>query len=177
MDWYYKDGDAKVGPVSDEQMKQLASQGKIKPETKVWNELASKWLPYSEIVGSSSTTPPKVTQPGPSAPEKTEEPAGTPMPDLTPAQPINPVLLTKLRPHGKEKLPLYAPIAAARRHGAGRTRPLAGWCAMPALETQSIEKNLLMMRRQFHRRETTNLNSQVPGASIFASGSSICSYR
>ncbi len=78
MDWYYKDGDTKVGPLSDEQMKQLASQGKIKPETKVWNELTSKWLLYSEIVGSSSTTPPKATQPGPHAPEKTEEPAGDP---------------------------------------------------------------------------------------------------
>jgi uncharacterized membrane protein YjgN (DUF898 family) len=82
MDWYYKDGDAKIGPVSDEQMKQLASQGKIKPETKVWNEITSKWLLYSEIVRSGSTINPKTTQPGPPAPEKTEETAWDPYADL-----------------------------------------------------------------------------------------------
>ncbi len=82
MDWYYKDGDSKVGPVSDEQMKQLASQGKIKPETKVWNEITSKWLSYGDIIGSNSTNPPKSTQPGRPSPEKMEEPGWDPYADL-----------------------------------------------------------------------------------------------
>ena len=82
MNWYYKDGDSKVGPVSDEQIRQLASQGKITPETKVWNELISKWLPYGEIIGSNSTPPPKTTQPGLPAPEKAEESAGDSYADL-----------------------------------------------------------------------------------------------
>jgi len=82
VNWYYKDGDSKVGPVSDEQIRHLASQGKIKPETKVWNELISKWLPYGEIIGSNSTAPPKTTQPGLPAPEKAEESARDSYADL-----------------------------------------------------------------------------------------------
>jgi hypothetical protein len=84
MNWYYKDGDSKVGPVSDEQIRQLASQGKIKPETKVWNELISKWLPYGEIIGSNSPPPRKPLSRGCPHPKRRRNLPGTPMPTLTP---------------------------------------------------------------------------------------------
>ncbi len=72
MDWYYKDGDVKVGPVSDDQIKQLASHGKITTETQVWNEITLRWLPYGQIVGCISTMPPEIIQPKTAGPEKTE---------------------------------------------------------------------------------------------------------
>src|ERR1700690_4114572 len=100
------------------------------------------------------------------------------MPTLTlEALLLNRILLTKRKAPVKERLPPYAPIAAARLHGVERTRPLAGWCAMPAWEMLNIEKNLLMMYRQAHIQAATNLNLQVQETSTFASGSSICSYR
>ena len=68
MDWYYKDGDTRVGPVTDEQMRELALLGTITPKTEVWNELVAKWRPYSEISGGAR--PP--SEPEPSAPAKEE---------------------------------------------------------------------------------------------------------
>ncbi len=55
MDWYYKNGDIRIGPVSDEQMRALALQGTITPKTLVWNELVAKWQPYSETAGSHAS--------------------------------------------------------------------------------------------------------------------------
>jgi uncharacterized RDD family membrane protein YckC len=68
MDWYYKVGDTRVGPIADEKMRELALQGTITPETEVWNELVAKWRPYSEISGSAKTS----SGPGPSVPVKEE---------------------------------------------------------------------------------------------------------
>ncbi len=55
MDWYYKDGDTRIGPVSDDRMRGLALNGTITPATMVWNELSAKWLPYGEFLGSDGS--------------------------------------------------------------------------------------------------------------------------
>jgi uncharacterized RDD family membrane protein YckC len=65
MDWYYKNGDIRTGPVTDEQMRELALQGTITPNTLVWNELVAKWQPYSEQAGGPAS---------PSAPVHPHEP-------------------------------------------------------------------------------------------------------
>jgi len=59
MDWYYKNGGIRIGPVTDEQMRDLALQGTLTPKTLVWNELVAKWQPYSELAGgpASRSTP------------------------------------------------------------------------------------------------------------------------
>ena len=50
MNWYYKIGEAKIGPVNDNQIAELAELGKITRETMVWNEHFIKWQPYGETV-------------------------------------------------------------------------------------------------------------------------------
>ncbi|HMK49584.1 MAG TPA: RDD family protein [Thermodesulfovibrionales bacterium] len=56
MNWYYTDGQKRVGPVTEYEIGQLAAQGKIGPDTLVWNELISKWQPYGQMRGGESTT-------------------------------------------------------------------------------------------------------------------------
>lgn len=51
MDWYYKNADQKVGPVDDDQIRELAKQGIITSGTLVWNELISQWRTYGDITG------------------------------------------------------------------------------------------------------------------------------
>jgi uncharacterized membrane protein YjgN (DUF898 family) len=52
INWYYKHGDEKIGPVTDEQIKELARIGRISAETPVWNEIIAKWRAYGEINGA-----------------------------------------------------------------------------------------------------------------------------
>jgi len=52
IDWYYREGANRIGPVSDEQIKEMASQGKITAETMVWNELIGSWKPYGSVSGT-----------------------------------------------------------------------------------------------------------------------------
>ena len=172
MNWYYKDGDSKVGPVSDEQIRQLASQGKITPETKVWNELISKWLPYGEIIGSNSTPPPKTTQPGLSAPEKADESAGDSYADLDAGNTVHKSDTFDETQSTREREATAICADCGSETAWSRTHS-----TMPAWEMLNIEKNLLIVFRQAHRRAATNLNLQVQEASTFASGSSIYSYR
>ncbi len=49
MNWYYADGEKKVGPVTETEIKQLLAKGKITSETLVWNEIMSKWQPYGKL--------------------------------------------------------------------------------------------------------------------------------
>jgi uncharacterized membrane protein YjgN (DUF898 family) len=56
--WYYKDDNKRVGPVSDEQIRELAREGRISPGTMVWNEIIGKWRPYSDAIGGPVGNPP-----------------------------------------------------------------------------------------------------------------------
>gem|GEM_PF-94146 len=53
IDWYYKDGDNKAGPVSEQQIKELARQGRINADTMVWNEILARWTRFSDAVGNT----------------------------------------------------------------------------------------------------------------------------
>jgi len=66
MDWYYKNGDTRIGPVTDEQMRELALQGTITPKTLVWNEIIARWQPYNEQADGPASPP---------APAQRHEPA------------------------------------------------------------------------------------------------------
>ncbi|WP_372847074.1 RDD family protein [Pontiella sp.] len=49
MHWYYvKDGE-KAGPIADRDLPDFVTQGEITPETLVWNETMSDWMPYGKV--------------------------------------------------------------------------------------------------------------------------------
>ena len=54
MDWYYKQENNKIGPISKDKLDELVKQGNITPETSVWNENTSEWLPFSEVSAKPS---------------------------------------------------------------------------------------------------------------------------
>jgi len=56
LNWYYKIGEAKVGPVNDKQILELAETGKITRETMVWNEHFIKWQTYGETSDKTDET-------------------------------------------------------------------------------------------------------------------------
>jgi uncharacterized RDD family membrane protein YckC len=50
-DWFYAMGSEPIGPYTAEQMKDLIRRGVINPDTLVWREGQSGWLPVREAVG------------------------------------------------------------------------------------------------------------------------------
>jgi len=58
--WYYAADGQQAGPVEETELKNLSSQGKIKPDTLVWKEGMADWKPFSEIFpdGSEAVTAP-----------------------------------------------------------------------------------------------------------------------
>jgi len=46
MEWYYSENNERFGPVSDDQMAELAKSGKITAGTLVWREGWSDWRPW-----------------------------------------------------------------------------------------------------------------------------------
>jgi len=64
MDWYYMDGDRKIGPINDEAFHSLLSASVITAETPVWRQGWSEWHKSGD---SKVNTPPPfkktITQP------------------------------------------------------------------------------------------------------------------
>jgi len=54
MEWYYAAGDKQTGPVNDDEFKQLVTEGKVRPETLVWNRDMDRWRAYAETVAPAS---------------------------------------------------------------------------------------------------------------------------
>lgn len=50
MDWYYAEGENRIGPVSDERFRGLINGGTITDETLVWHEGMDEWVPYTFAV-------------------------------------------------------------------------------------------------------------------------------
>ena len=48
MNWFYADGDAQVGPVTQEEFNALVAAGKITRSTKVWHEGLPDWQDYGD---------------------------------------------------------------------------------------------------------------------------------
>lgn len=57
MQWYYNDGQSKIGPLKEEDIERLAKEGKITSDTMVWNELSTRWQPYGALRGSPEEKP------------------------------------------------------------------------------------------------------------------------
>ena len=68
--WYYTEQRERRGPVSEEQLKQRASSGQLKPTDKVWKKGMANWVPASTIDAlafpqSLEDEPPPVPAEGP----------------------------------------------------------------------------------------------------------------
>lgn len=55
MSWYYSQGNERVGPVTDDEWRNLIASGKIEPHTLVWREGMSDWKPFAELDASKQT--------------------------------------------------------------------------------------------------------------------------
>jgi hypothetical protein len=58
MNWHYVENGQQVGPVTDEQLAQLAQQGSVRDNTLVWRDGLANWVPYSEVKGGIIAPPP-----------------------------------------------------------------------------------------------------------------------
>lgn len=56
MSWYYAENNERRGPIDDAAFQSLVATGTIKPDTLVWREGLSEWVPYSQA-GSASPAP------------------------------------------------------------------------------------------------------------------------
>lgn len=52
MNWHYVEQGQSAGPVSDEQLAELARTGKINATTLVWHEGMTDWLPYQQVAAN-----------------------------------------------------------------------------------------------------------------------------
>jgi hypothetical protein len=49
MEWFYADGQNRVGPVSEEALREVVMSGKVTADTLVWHEGMSEWQPYGTV--------------------------------------------------------------------------------------------------------------------------------
>lgn len=89
MDWYYANNGQQAGPVSQEQLAQLFSEGTVKAFDLVWNETMSEWTPIGKVEAFASAAPaPPALEPAPSPAPSGEAPpvlaaAAAPSPALS----------------------------------------------------------------------------------------------
>lgn len=57
MQWYYAEEGKSVGPITEEQLKALATDGTISQETLVWRNGMAEWLPYGKVMGGEVVSP------------------------------------------------------------------------------------------------------------------------
>jgi hypothetical protein len=49
MEWYYAEGDRQCGPVSENELQQLATSGRVRADSLVWREGMENWTPFSSV--------------------------------------------------------------------------------------------------------------------------------
>ncbi len=57
MNWYYVENGQQKGPVTQDQLDELARQGTIKADTLVWTDGMANWLPYSQARPGTGAAP------------------------------------------------------------------------------------------------------------------------
>ena len=63
--WYYSENNQRRGPVTEEELKQLAASGQLKPTDKVWKKGMGSWGPASAVAG---LFPPSINEEPPPLP-------------------------------------------------------------------------------------------------------------
>lgn len=76
--WYYLQGDAQIGPVEAEQIRELVMQGDIAPDTLVWQEGMPDWIEAdkTEFAGFFRYAPQRSAAASSSTPQVTQTPSG-----------------------------------------------------------------------------------------------------
>jgi hypothetical protein len=64
MTWYYAVNGQQIGPVTEAEFYALVKAGTIKPDTLVWRDGLTAWLPYGTVTGIAAPAPPIVSSPG-----------------------------------------------------------------------------------------------------------------
>jgi len=54
MSWYYAENNERRGPIEDAAFQSLVAAGSIKPDTLVWRDGMTDWVPYSEAASAVS---------------------------------------------------------------------------------------------------------------------------
>jgi uncharacterized RDD family membrane protein YckC len=55
MQWYYANNGQRQGPISEAEFEQRLADGTIKPDTLVWHEGMSTWMPHSTVTVGAAT--------------------------------------------------------------------------------------------------------------------------
>ena len=55
--WHYTKGDERIGPVSSDDLKQLAASGELKPDDLIWKDGLEDWKPASQLKGLFPESP------------------------------------------------------------------------------------------------------------------------
>ena len=64
-EWYYAKNKQKVGPVTEEQLKELIRSGELSPTDMVWKQGMAKWQPAGAVDGLLPKPPPAQPEPPP----------------------------------------------------------------------------------------------------------------
>lgn len=64
MSWYYADNNERRGPLDDAAFQSLVAAGTIKPDTLVWKDGFTDWVPYSQVPASAAGTASRPATPG-----------------------------------------------------------------------------------------------------------------
>ena len=72
--WYYVEDNRQAGPLTDEQLSELVTQGRIQAATLVWNESMANWQPYAQVRAAACSGRPGPTTGTASAPPRTPTP-------------------------------------------------------------------------------------------------------
>jgi uncharacterized RDD family membrane protein YckC len=54
MQWYYAVNGQRQGPISQAEFEKIAADGMIKPDTLVWHQGMTDWLPYAQVAASAA---------------------------------------------------------------------------------------------------------------------------
>jgi len=57
MSWYYVENGQQRGPVSEEDLRALAQNGSIQPDTLVWRQGQASWIPFKEAFKTTAGAP------------------------------------------------------------------------------------------------------------------------
>lgn len=57
MQWYYANNGQRLGPISQEELIKLVTDGVVRSDTLVWHSGMTEWLPYSKVSAGAGSTP------------------------------------------------------------------------------------------------------------------------
>lgn len=68
MDWYYAKDGQQVGPVTEDELRQLRENGQVSDADLAWNESLSDWMPIGSLPQFAEAAPPEQSsEPSPPA--------------------------------------------------------------------------------------------------------------